>query len=207
MEFAFLRLQRLLEKQVVEHKRNHSSLLADGCQEKSVPLSFITFVSMIIGGKSITDHISCAGSKASLNIAQSITFNLVKQKRRQTSLTEIVRHPVKQETPFPLYLSLLLHSRIRKRGLVDTIIKNGLGVSYDRVQAVELSLTKQLCKKYNEEGLVCPPSLKCGRPQSIIKYIERIFSWNKHFILSTSRNKRGNRERRDSHHCGKRDKA
>ena len=117
---------------------------------------------MIIGGTSITDHMSFVESKASLNVAQLIRFNLVKHKRRHTSITDNVRHTAEQETPFPLYLSLLIHSKTRKRDLVDTVAKNGLGVSYDRVQNVELSLTKQLCKKYNEEGLVCPPSLKNG---------------------------------------------
>ena len=43
---------------------------------------------------------------------------------------------------------------------MDIVAKNGLGVSYDRVQNAELSLTKQLCKMYNEEGLVCPSSWK-----------------------------------------------
>ena len=46
--------------------------------------------------------------------------------------------------------------------MVNMVAKNGLGVSYNRVQSVELSLTKQLCKKYNEEGVVCPPSIKNG---------------------------------------------
>lgn len=117
---------------------------------------------MIIGRTSITDHVSPADNRAALNIAQLLRFNLVKHKRRQTSLTDNVRHSTEQETPFPLYLSLLVHSRTRKRDLVDTIAKNGIGVSYDRVQNVELSITKQLCKKYNEERLVCPPSLKEG---------------------------------------------
>ena len=152
---------KIIRKQVDEHERNTKNLLIDGCEEKSVPLSLVTLISMIIGGASLSDHVPLVESKTSLNIAQIIRFNLVK-KRRQKSITDNVRHTTEQETPFPLFLSLLIHSKTRKRELVNMVAKNGLGVSYDRVQSVELSLTKQLCKKYNEEGAVCPPSIKNG---------------------------------------------
>ena len=33
-------------------------------------------------------------------------------------------------------------------------------MSYERVQDVQLNITTQLCKKDNEDGFVCPPSLK-----------------------------------------------
>ena len=45
---------------------------------------------------------------------------------------------------------------------MNTFAQKGLSVSYERVQYVQLNVTKQLCKKYNEDGFVCPPSLKEG---------------------------------------------
>ncbi len=94
---------KIIRKQIAEHKVNDSRLLSDGCQGDSVPLTLFTFIGMIIGGTSITDHVSPADNRAALNIAQLLRFNLVKHKRRRTSLTDNVRHSTEQETPFPLY--------------------------------------------------------------------------------------------------------
>ena len=78
---------KIIRKQVDEHERNTKSLVIDGCEEKSVPLSLATLISMIIGGASLSDNVSLVESKTSLNIAQIIRFNLVK-KRRQKSITD-----------------------------------------------------------------------------------------------------------------------
>jgi hypothetical protein len=45
---------------------------------------------------------------------------------------------------------------------VSALAGYGMSVSYDRVQDIELSVTKQLCKVFQEKGFVCPPTLKNG---------------------------------------------
>ena len=69
---------KIIRKQVGEYERNIKSLLIDGCEEKSVPLSLVTLISMIIGGARISRHVPLVERKTSLNIAQIIRFNLVK---------------------------------------------------------------------------------------------------------------------------------
>jgi hypothetical protein len=71
-----------------------------------------------------------------------------------------LRHSAALETPFPLFTGLLIHAKTRKKGLLNTFAHKGSSVSYKRVQDVQLNITKQLCKKYNKDGFVCPPSLK-----------------------------------------------
>ena len=53
-----------------------------------------------------------------------------------------------------------LDQRTRKKGIVSALAGYGMSVSYDRVQHIELSVTKQLCKVFQEKGVVCPPTLK-----------------------------------------------
>ena len=68
----------------------------------------------------------------------------------------------KYETAFPLYLGLMLHSKTRKKELVTDLASYGMSVSYDRVREVELSITKHLCKMYQELEVVCTPTLRKG---------------------------------------------
>ena len=56
----------------------------------------------------------------------------------------------------------MLHSKTWKKGIVSALAGYGMSVSYDRVQDIELSVTKQLCKVFQEKGVVCPPTLKNG---------------------------------------------
>eukprot|EP00112_Aurelia_sp_Birch-Aquarium-sp1_P024416 Seg771.7 transcript_id=Seg771.7/GoldUCD/mRNA.D3Y31 product="hypothetical protein" protein_id=Seg771.7/GoldUCD/D3Y31 len=125
-------------------------------------MSLVTLISMIIGGTDITDNVATAESKIALTISQLIKFNVVKHKRRKAKEIDSLRHSKELETPFPLYTGLLIHAKTRKKGIVNTFAQKGLSVSYERVQDVQLNVTKQLCKKYQEDGFVCPPNLKEG---------------------------------------------
>ena len=46
--------------------------------------------------------------------------------------------------------------------MISTFANLGLSVSYDREKNVQMAVTKQLCKKYHEENLVCPQNLREG---------------------------------------------
>ena len=56
----------------------------------------------------------------------------------------------------------MLHSKTRKKGLINNLARHGPSVSYKRVPSVQLAITKQLCRSYQNQGVVCPPSLKKG---------------------------------------------
>ncbi len=53
-----------------------------------------------------------------------------------------------QKTRRCLSLYILVHSKTRKKGLVYAFARKGLSVSYERVENIELSITKQLCSQY-----------------------------------------------------------
>ena len=54
----------------------------------------------------------------------------------------------------------MLHTKTRKRELVDTPFNLGLCISYDRVLKISSELGDKICYHYQQENVVCPPQLK-----------------------------------------------
>jgi len=80
-----------------------------------------------------------SANTASLSISQLISFNCVK--RRATIATDddsktCLRQNRERETPLPIYIGLKIYVETRNRGLIDTMNKVGLSISYDPVMSV-----------------------------------------------------------------------
>ena len=93
---------------------------------------------------------------AQLSISQLLMFNSTV--RRREGMSGIARHSKQRETPLPVYLGMMLHTKTRKRELFDL----GLCISYDRVLSISTDLGNKLCHQYEMEKAVCPPNLRCG---------------------------------------------
>ena len=65
-------------------------------------------------------------------------------------------------TPLAIYLGVMIHTKTRKRELVDQLFDLGLSVSYDRVLEISTELGNKVCHYYQTQKAVCPPQLKCG---------------------------------------------
>jgi len=133
-------------------------------QQNSVPPALLALVSMLLEGPGNFDS---TDTQAALSISQLIIFNAVKQPRRSAANDEhhrmpIIRHPLNQETPLPLYMGLMLHSATRKRKIVDKCFKLGLSISYDRELTILNKLANSACEQYNSENVVCPLVLQRG---------------------------------------------
>ena len=76
-------------------------------QEYSVLQSLLVLVRMILD---INPEFSYATNQAPLSLAQLIKFNSVKRKSRETTIRP--RHTLYQETPLPVYLGLMIHSKL-----------------------------------------------------------------------------------------------
>ncbi|CAC5401889.1 unnamed protein product [Mytilus coruscus] len=50
----------------------------------------------------------------------------------------------------------MIHCKTRKRDLVDTFFKLGLSASYDKVLEISNSMANDACRRYIQEGIVCP---------------------------------------------------
>ena len=134
----------------------------------SVPKSLVCLIRMMLEGcyspslavNSDDDDSSGENGSTSVanNIAQLIRFNSAKQKRSGGKR----RHTLDRETPLPIYIGLMVHSKTRKAGLVNKLSNLGVSISYDRVCDIKEKITNQLCIAYNEKHVVIPPSLENG---------------------------------------------
>ena len=69
-----------------------------------------------------------------LTLSQSLTFNIFTCCQDGSSLT--LRHRQERETPLPLHLGVLIHSKTRKKELVDTLFELELCIFYDRAMSI-----------------------------------------------------------------------
>ena len=128
---------------------------SQACQQRSVSLSLLTLVKMILVGTNEYSH-EQGNQQAALSIAQLIKFNSMKHGWRSTDGS--VGHSI--TTPLPLYLGLLMHVKTRRKEVVEKLCALGLSVSYVRVLRLSSVLANAVCERYEENGTVCPPNLR-----------------------------------------------
>ena len=93
-------------------------------QMSSVPAHLLHLLGLILEGSTDQTSMNDASQSIALNIAQLIRFNAVQQKRRQNSLK--IRHAKTNEPPLPVLVGLLIHSKTRKKSLVERICIYGI---------------------------------------------------------------------------------
>ena len=143
---------------MLKMKNDFSGSFDAQCQEKSVPVSLLALVSMVLNGTNITTQPSSASMpQPALTISQLLMFNCMACQRKTAAIT---RHSQERETPLPMYLGIMVHTKTRKRALVDSLFDLGLSISYDRVLDISTELGNKLCNYYEMVKAVCPPQLK-----------------------------------------------
>lgn len=153
------RAASIVRKDMFSKKCQFGGSFEKECQLKSVPASLLSLVNMILYGASIdmqSDAIS--KSQAGLTVSQVIQFNSFIRRRGEDVKQE--RRNKNRETPLPLFVGLSIHAKTRSRDLIETMHDLGLSVSYDRVLAVSTDLGNAVCRRYQEDRVVCPPNLR-----------------------------------------------
>ena len=59
-----------------------------------------------------------------------------------------------------MYVGITVHAKTRSRDLVEALHDLGMSVSYDRVLAISTDLGNEVCRRYIDEGAVCPSNLR-----------------------------------------------
>ena len=148
---------KIIRKYMFEHDEFFDGDLSQDRQKQSVPRHLLLLLGLIL--EDCNDStISNAIADISLKLAQLVRFNAVKRKRSG----DAIRHTKNNEPPLPVMVGLSIHSKTREKRLIEDLYSKGLSISYDRVIEIEDNITKRLCNKYNEEGVVCPPALEPG---------------------------------------------
>ena len=151
------RAAKIVRRDMLKMKNEFSGSFDAQCQEKSVPVSL---VSMVLYGTNITTQTSSASMpQPALTLSQLLMYNCLV---RQSKTATITRHSQDRETPLPVYLGIMVHTKTRKRALVDTLFNLRLCISYDRVLDISRELGNKICYHYEVEKAVCPPQLKDG---------------------------------------------
>uniref|UniRef100_UPI00358FC656 uncharacterized protein isoform X6 n=1 Tax=Myxine glutinosa TaxID=7769 RepID=UPI00358FC656 len=89
-------------------------------------------------------------------------FNSCARRRKSTGSVQSTKHSHNRETPVPVYLGVMMHTKTRRRDLVDELYRLGVSIAYDRVLSISSELGNNICRYFMLEGAVCPPKLKGG---------------------------------------------
>lgn len=105
------RAAEIVRQNIFDSEWKFENSLYNESQERSVPQSLLTLISMILEGPSIDIQLSEHRNPAALSIAQLVAFNSVRRKRSSTNrVLTVVRHAKDRETPLPLYVGLAVHA-------------------------------------------------------------------------------------------------
>lgn len=155
---AMVKLIKAIRRDIFEWDGfDFDGTMPDGCQESSIPTSLKGMVSMLLNGPNLKDQDGTV-SQACLTIAQLIYFNV----KHKTKPGVSQRHSQLHEPPVPIYLGLNIHTQTRSKKMVKCLHKLGICISYQRVMEIENMLATAVCKRFSEDGLVCPPILRKG---------------------------------------------
>ena len=121
-------------------------------------MSVVHLVSLILEGTSQYDKVSGNTQRVSVNLSQLLRFNAVKTKRNMGDCH--IRHSTTNEPSLPAKIGLLIHTKTRKKSIVNDLAAEGLSITYNRVQEIKEAIGQQICEKYANEGIVCPPPLE-----------------------------------------------
>ena len=75
-------------------------------------------------------------------------------------VSTIKYHSRDRETPFVIYVGLLLFVKTRNRRLIDRLHQYGMCISYARVLEISSKIGTALVERFIEEGVVCPSVLQ-----------------------------------------------
>lgn len=152
----------IIRRDIFKLKQCFDGQFLPDCQQKSIPSTLTALINMILTGPNIKDQTveDKPTARASQTISQLTVFNSVKASSTcRASPNTTNRHNRDRETPLPIYVALKIHGETRKKGLVDTLNKMGLCISYDRVLGISTEIANKVCAMYDKEGVVCPPKL------------------------------------------------
>ena len=153
------RAANIVRREIFIRKTSFTGTYDSQCQASSLPNSLVALVSMILYGPNIKTQSSYLSTpQAVLTLSQLLMFNSFARCRDDNSHT--LRHKQERETPLPQYLGVLIHSKTRKRELVDAMFELGLCISYDRLLSISTTLGNNLCHQFEVEKTVCPPKLR-----------------------------------------------
>jgi hypothetical protein len=162
--FCLTRAAKIIRKELLRYRNKKKDIKSDefsiGNERNAVSTPIYTFINMILNESNLLlSHEHLEESNASLTICQLLQYNI----KRNSTTTKVATKRKSNETPLPLYIGLMIHSKTRKKTLIEELSEIGLSVPYQRILDIQTQITKQLCKYYQDQQVVCPPRLQEGK--------------------------------------------
>ena len=155
-----MKAARIVREDIFKSKGfNFNGSFPSDCQQKSLPTTLKSLVTMLLRGADLMDQDS-ADSQACLSVSQTVLFNCKKSKKKDSAAK--VRHSLEHEPPLPLYIGLNVHTQTRSKKLITQLYELGLSISYDRILQLENQLATAVCRDMEKKGVVCPAQLRKG---------------------------------------------
>lgn len=156
------RAAKIVRRDMLNMENQFCGSFEPNSQEESVPKSLLALVAMVLNGASIEAQSSSSITQPVLTISQLLMSNSTVRRQKNEQASCPTRRTQGRETPLPIYLGVLVHTKTRKRELVDRLYDLGLSIHYDRVLAISTELGNNICHYYKMMNAVCPPELKGG---------------------------------------------
>ena len=138
---SLARAANIVRRDTLKMNNQFNGSFENNCQEKSVPASPLALVAMVLNGPNIKAQSDSATPQPVLTISQLLMFN--SSVRRRKELISTPYHCKERETPLPVYLGVMTHTKTRKHQLVDHLYELGLSISYDRVLEISTEVYRQ----------------------------------------------------------------
>ena len=134
---------------------------SSSCEADSIPPMLRSFLHMLLDGSGIDQPPpGPEKSQVATSIGQQIIFNSVRCRSKKTGF--VPRHIKERETPASLYLSMKLHLQTGSKSLLETMHKQGICVSYDRLKTFSTDIANSVIKHWEHIGVVVPPQAVKG---------------------------------------------
>ena len=150
----------IVRKDIFNHEGfKFTGSFQQNCQERSVPSSLKSLISLIVNGLNLKDQ-DKRESQACLTTSQVILYNVKKQP--STKLDAKSRHVLQREPPLPIYTGLNVHQMTRSKKLINQLYQMGISISYNRVIELEEWIATSVCERFEEDSVVVPAILRKG---------------------------------------------
>ena len=122
---------KIIRKHLFEHDETFVGDVSKEKQIAFVPKELVHLITLILKDKPHRKTSPDNCRLLAVKISQTIRFNDVKTRRKSAEF--YVRHSTQNEPPLPAKIGLMVHSKTRKKSIVDELAADGLSVSHNKV--------------------------------------------------------------------------
>ena len=152
----------LLRKHILLPRTPFSGKFSASCLNDSVPNSLLTLIRVLLEGAGGIGVEEQARVTARMRVALTISQLLISNSDKEISEAQQLYQIKERETPFLLYMSLVLNSSGRHKKLITNLHKAGIAVSHDRTLGVGKKLAQAVSEQFRRQKVVVPVNCKRG---------------------------------------------